>query len=92
MALMKYKEILTFAKEKVKEAMAPLRAHEMKKKAELEVAKLEGFLAEKEQAIQEEAAEYPIDFDKLLNAIDDLELTKRRKEQFIKIIQEMFGD
>lgn len=47
MALMKYKDILTFAKEKVKEAMAPLRAHEMKKKAELEVAKLEGFLAEK---------------------------------------------
>lgn len=92
MALIKYKEILTLAKDKVKEMMAPLRAMEMKKKAELEVAKIEGFLAEKEQKIQEFASTYPIDFDKLIEAIDDLELTKRRKEQFLKIIDEMFGE
>jgi len=91
MALMKYSDILVLAKDKIKEVMAPLRAREMKKKAELEVAKIEGYIAEKEQKIQEYASAYPIDFDKLIEAIDDLELTNRRKEQFEKIINEMFG-
>lgn len=92
MSLLKYKDVLVLCKEKVKEAMAPLRAREMCKKAELEVCKLESVIAEREQKIQECASEYPIDFDKLLDSIDDLDLTKRRKEQFEKIIAEMFGD
>ena len=92
MALLKYKEILTFAKEKIAESMAPLRAREMRKKAELEACKLESTIATHEQKIQEHASQYPIDFDKLIDAIDELELVKRRKEQFEKIINEMFGD
>lgn len=91
-SLLKYRDVLTLCKEKVKEAMAPLRAREMRKKAELEICKLESTIAEKEQKIQEHASQYPIDFDKLIDAIDELELTKRRKEQFEKIIEEMFGD
>lgn len=90
MAMMKYTEILSLAKDKIKEVMAPLRAHEMKKKGELEVAKLEGTIAEKDQVIQELASQYPIDFDRIINALDDLELTKRRKDQFSTIINEMF--
>lgn len=90
MALIKYKDVLILAKEKIKEAMAPLRAREMRKKAELEACKLESKIAEKEQKIQEFASEYPIDFDKIIDAIDELELLKRRKEQFEKIIVEMF--
>ncbi len=92
MSLMKYKEILTLAKEKITEAMAPLRAREMRKKAELEACKLDSTIAEKEQKIQEYASSYPINFDKLIDAIDELDLVKRRKEQFEKIIEEMFGD
>ncbi len=92
MALLKYKDILTLAKEKISEAMAPLRAREMRKKAELEACKLDSTIAEKEQKIQEYAAEYPINFDKLIDAIDELELTSRRKEQFEKIIAEMFAE
>jgi hypothetical protein len=92
MALIKYKELLVLAKDKVKEVMAPLRAREMRIKAELEIAKLESVIAEKEQKIQEYASEYPINFDKLIDALDDLALTQRRKEQFSKIVQEMFSD
>jgi hypothetical protein len=91
MALMKYKEILTLAKEKITEAMAPLRAREMRKRGELEICKIDSLIAEKEQKIQEYASEYPINFDKLIDSLDDLELIKRRKEQFEKIIDEMFG-
>lgn len=92
MSLLKYKDVLILCKEKVKEAMAPLRAREMRKKGELEICKIDSTIAEKEQTIQELASEYPINFDKLIDALDELELTKRRKEQFEKIIEEMFGD
>lgn len=92
MSLLKYKDVLVLAKEKVKEAMAPLRAREMRKKAELEVCKLESSIAEKEQKVQQYASEYPVNFDKLIDALDELELTKRRKEQFDQIITEMFGE
>jgi hypothetical protein len=78
-------------KDKIKEIMAPLRAHEMKKKAEFEIAKLESQIAEKEQKVQELASQYPVEFVSLLTALDDLELTKRRKKQFEKIIVEMFS-
>jgi len=61
-------------------------------KAELEVCKIDSLIAEKEQKIQEYASEYPINFDKLIDAIDDLELVSRRKEQFEKIIEEMFSE
>lgn len=90
--MMKYKDILVLAKDKVQEAMAPLRAKEMRKKGELEVCKLESVIAEKEQKIQELASQYPIKFECLLDAMDDLELTIRRKEQFEKLIVEMFAD
>jgi hypothetical protein len=91
MALMKYKDILALAKEKITETFAPLRAREMKKKAELEMCKIDSTIAEKEQKIQEYASEYPINFDKLIDEIDELELVKRRKDQLKKIIAEMFG-
>ncbi len=92
MSLMKYKDILVLCKEKINEAKAPLRAREMRKKAELEVCKLESVLADREQKINELSSEYPVKFDALLDAIDELELTQRRKEQFERVIAEMFGD
>lgn len=92
MSLMKYKDMLVLCKEKINEAKAPLRAREMRKKAELEVCKLESVLADREQKINELSSEYPVKFDALLDAIDELELTQRRKEQFERVITEMFGE
>ncbi len=92
MAMLKYKELLSMAKDKVTELMAPMRSNEMRKRAELEICKLESTIAEKEQKIQELASKYPIDFDKMLDAIDEVDLIKRRQQQFETIIAEMFSD
>ena len=92
MELVKYKDVLTMAKEKVKELMAPLRAREMRKKAEHEVSKLECEIAEREQKIQEILTKHPVNFDDLIWHLDEVELTKRRKEQFEKIINDVFSD
>ncbi len=92
MSLLKYKDALTFCKDKIKKSMAPLRSREMRKKGELAACVIDSNIAEKEQSIQEYASEYPVNFDKLIDATDELELLKRRKEQLKKIINEMFGE
>jgi len=90
MALIPYKKLLTMAKEAVSAAMAPLRAREMKKKAELEMAKIESSLMEHDSKIQTYASAYPIDFDKLIDAIDEKALLERRHKKFGLIVAEMF--
>jgi hypothetical protein len=90
MKLTAYKEILKMAKEKVQEALAPVRANEMKKRAELEMAKIDSKMVEQESKISTVASEYPINFDKLIDSIDELALLERRKKQFANIINEMF--
>lgn len=90
MKLTVYEKVLTFAKEKIQEAMAPVRAREMKKKAELEMAKIDGRMIEQEGKIQEMASTYPIDYDRMIGAIDELALLERRKKQFARIVEEMF--
>jgi len=92
MKLPKSKEVLLMANEKVEEAKAPFRSREMHKKAELELCRLESVIADREQRINDLSSEYPINFDGMLDALDDLELTKRSKEQFELIINVMFGD
>ncbi len=92
MSLMKYKDVISLTKDKINEAKAPFRVREMRKKAELEVCKLESIIADREQKIDDISCEYPLDFDRLIECMDELDLTKRRKEQFEQIISEMFGE
>lgn len=90
--MLKYNEVLKLAKDKINEVMAPLRAKEMKKKAELKIAELESKLAEEDQKVQEIASQYPIDFDKLLKALDERDWVQRRTEQLLEIIEKLFAD
>lgn len=92
MKLMKYKDILAMTKEKINEAMAPLRAREMRKQGELELCKLETEIVEKEAAIRELSKDYPLNFSRLIDRIDDLELLTLRKERFEEILKEMFAE
>lgn len=90
MAMTPYEKLLKMGKEKVQELLAKPRAIEMKHKAQHEVSKLDVKIAEQENKIQDIASEYPINFDKLIAAHDELALAGRRKGQLEKIIAEMF--
>jgi len=87
-----YKDILKMAKEAIDDALAPVRANRAKKQAELEIAKLEERIASQEAKVQEVCSEREINFDKLINTLDDLALLERRKKQFGKILVEMFPE
>lgn len=90
MKLKPYSEIIKMAKEAIETAKAPLRAAQMKKKAEGESLEIESKIMDLDAKIQDLASAYPIDFAKLIDAIDERALLERRKEQFAKIIKEMF--
>jgi hypothetical protein len=90
MALTPYKQILTMTKEAIQVGLAPIRAREMKKRAELEMTSLESQILEQEQKIEEICAKYPVNFDDLIDAIDEKALLERRHKQFEQILAEMF--
>jgi hypothetical protein len=90
MKLTPYVKLLKMGKEKVQELLALPRSIEMKHKARHEISKLDVRIAEQENKIQDIGAEYPIDFDKLITAQDELALAERRKKQLAKIVAEMF--
>ena len=90
MKLKPYAEALKMAKEKINEALAPVRARTAEKQAELEIAKLNEKLATLEGEIHEACTTYPIDFGNLIGKLDAFALTERKKAQFEKIIKELF--
>ena len=92
MKLLPYKEILKYGKEKIQDALAPIRALQAKKQAELEMAKLDEKIATFESEITEMASKHPIDFEELVDKQDELALLERRKKRFHKIIEELFPE
>ena len=90
MKLKPYNEIIKMAKEKIDEAKAPLRALQMRKKAEGEMLEIESKMMDLDAKIQDISSAYPIDFTKLIATIDERDLLERRKKQFEIIIKQMF--
>lgn len=90
--LKSYKEILAMAKEKIDETLAPIRAHRAKKQAELEIAKMDEQMASQEARVFELCSAKDINFDQIIRAQDEYALMERRKNQFKKIIDEMFPE
>lgn len=92
MKLTAYDKILKMGKEAVQTSMAPIRAREMRKKAELETCQIESKIVEADQKIQEICSEYPINFDNLISQIDKKALLERRLKQYGQIVDQMFPE
>lgn len=92
MKLRPFKEMLALSKEKIQEALAPVRAMQAQKQAELEIAKMDESIFTQEAAVNNLTAEYPVSFNRLIDALDELALMERRKTQFMKIKSEMFPE
>jgi hypothetical protein len=92
MKLKPFKELIGLSKEKLDEALAPMRARQVKAQAELEQAKIDEQLITTESKIQEICAEKQINFPRLLQLMDDYALAERRKKQYSKIVDELFPD
>lgn len=92
MKLTPYKKLLTMAKEAIDATLAPVRCRAAKKQAELETAKLDEKCATLESQITQLCSEKEINFDKIIDKMDELALAERRKSQFEKITAELFPE
>jgi hypothetical protein len=90
MKLKPFKELIGLSKEKLDEAMAPIRARQVKSQAELELAKLDADILTKETAVQELVTGKTIDFPKLMDKLDEIALLERRKKQYGDVLDQLF--
>lgn len=90
MKLKPFKEIIKLSKEKFDEAMAPIRAKQVRSKAELEMAKLDEKILSLEVKTQELCAEKEINFETLIKNLDEHALLERRKKQYTQVLDQLF--
>ena len=92
MKLKPFKDLIAMTKEGVDAALAPIRARQVKMKAELEMAKIDETLVSLEAKLQELCSNKEINFDTVLSKLDEYALAERRKKQFQKIVSELFPE
>lgn len=90
MQLKPFKELIAMSKEKLDEAMAPIRARQVRSQAELEMAKLDAEILTAEGKVQEMCAKKEINFPALLDQLDEVALLERRKEQYTSVLNQLF--
>lgn len=87
-----FKELIALSKEKIDEALAPLRASTARAKATLKMAEIDERIAVLGQKIQEQATSKDIDFDAMADKIDEIALLELRKQRFAEITTQLFPE
>jgi oligoendopeptidase F len=82
--------MLAMSKEKLDEALAPIRAKRFKAQAALEQSKIETELLEKESKVQEKLTAKEPCLSQVLDILDEIALLERRKEQYDKVLEQLF--
>lgn len=90
MKLKPFKELVGLSKEKLDEAMAPIRARQFKSQTELEMAKLEADILTKETKVQEMFTDKDPDLPKAMDMLDEIALLERRKDQYRDVLDQLF--
>ena len=90
--LMSYKKALSLTKEKLDQAMALVHVKQAKQQGALESLKIEEKLCTLESASQEILCRHPLDWNKLIDSLDQIALLERRKAQLSKLIFQLFPE
>lgn len=88
--LKSYAELITMGKEAVDASLAPMRSRSQRKKAELELAKLDESVATLEQQVNEACAVKEINFNSVISLMDDLDLADRKRKQLSSLLDQLF--
>lgn len=90
MKLKPFTEILKMTKEGVDKALAPVRAKQVQTKANLKMAELDEQIITAESKIHEMCVDKDVDFEVLIDKLDEVALFERRKKQYQKVLSELF--
>lgn len=87
-----YRKLLAKGKEAIAELELPFKVKKEKKNLEMKILELEQSIAKDELTVQEQKSACPIDWDKLIEAIDKLDLSNRTLKQLKALEAEMFEE
>lgn len=90
MKLRPFKELVGMTKDKINEAMAPVRAKQVRGKAEMKMFEIEAKLLTLETQVHEMCVEKEIDFDKMIDKLDEIGILERRQKQYGVILDQLF--
>lgn len=88
--LKSFKELISMTKEKLDEALVPLRVEAAKNRAQGESIKLKEKLLGLEARINEACAKKEIDFNAVGDLMDEYDLTERRLKQIDGLVTALF--
>lgn len=92
MKLIPMKEMLKKTKDEINVALAPIRAIKIKAKAETAKANLAEEIINLNTEVQELCTSKEIDFHKLGDLIDEIELKEHRQTRINEIVAQLFPD
>jgi hypothetical protein len=85
-----FKELISMTKEKLEESMIPLRVRSAKAKAEGIKVEIETKMVDLEAKINTACASKDIDFNRIVDLMDDYALAERQLEQVTKVVDQLF--
>ena len=85
-----YKDLLKLGKEAIADIERPFKVKKEQKNLEMKILELEQAIAKDELTIQEQKSACPINYDKLISAINDEALNKRKLDQLKALEVELF--
>lgn len=85
-----FSELIAMSKEKLDEALAPVRARSARARAAVATADLEEKMLTLERQIHEACADKDIDFDAVIRKINEYELAERKFKQITKLVADLF--
>ena len=85
-----YKDLISKGKEAIAAIELPFKVKKEQKNLEMKILELEQSIAKDELTIQEQKSAQPINWDKLIDALDTMELNKRKLTQLKSLEKELF--
>lgn len=87
-----YKDLISKGKEAIAALELPFKVKKERKNLEMKILELEQQIAKDDLTIQEQKSASPINWDTLINAIDNKELNDRKLSQLKDLEKELFED
>ncbi len=87
-----YKDLISKGKEAIAAIELPFKVKKEQKNLEMKILELEQSIAKDELTIQEQKSAHPVEWNKLIDAIDQLALNERKLQQLQDLNIELFGN
>jgi len=87
-----YKQLLSKGKEAIEAIQLPFKVEKEYKQLEMKILELKQVMASDALIVQEQKSTCPVNWDKLIDAIDNKAINERKLSQLQELEKELFSD